>query len=331
MIGSERVGLVHARSRAPAWSALLAARRMRVPFVTTYHGAYRETNKAKRLYNGVMARGDMVIANSAFTANLIAQRYGTPAERIVVIHRGVDTRRFDPAAIAPERISALRRAWGIDASTAVVLLAGRLTAWKGQRVLIEAASRLKQAGQLAGATVVLAGDAQGRHGYVSELQRQVADAGLGGDIHFAGHVEDVPAAFLTAHVAVVASTEPEAFGRVAIEAAAMGCPVIATAIGAPPETVVTDGENATGWLVPPGDAQALSRTLSQALALDTAARAAMGARARRHVLAQFTVEALQQRTLAVYDTLLATTLGRRFAETSASTQESPSLGSRGPA
>ena len=321
LVHEHGVDLIHARSRAPAWSALMAARRSGVPFVTTYHGAYGETNRVKRLYNGVMARGDVVIANSGYTADLIAQRYGTSSERIAVIHRGVDTRQFDPARIEPERVAALRARWGVDDATRVILQMARLTGWKGQSVLIAAAARLKAAGKLGTAVIVLAGDAQGRTAYVQALQHQVAQAGLEPYVRFVGHVEDVAAAFLAAHVAVVASTEPEAFGRAAIEAAAMGCPVIATAIGAPPETVLAEptvAEDAsTGWLVPPGDAGALAERLAGALALNGAERAAISGRARAHVLAQFTVEAMQRRTLAVYDRLLGTTLERHYLEASA--------------
>ena len=320
LVPQESVDLIHARSRAPAWSALLAARRTRVPFVTTYHGAYGETNAVKRLYNGVMARGDVTIANSGYTADLIVQRYGTSRQRIAVIHRGVDTRQFDPGAIGPERVAALRARWGVDDATRVILQMARLTGWKGQSVLIEAAGRLKAAGKLHGAVVVLAGDAQGRTAYVDELRHQVAQADLGAHVRFVGHVEDVAAAFLAAHVAVVASTEPEAFGRAAIEAAAMGSPVIATAIGAPPETVLAEPTAAadaiTGWLVPPGDAGALAERLAGALALTGAERAAIADRARAHVLALFTVQAMQRRTLAVYDRLLGTVLERNYLQAS---------------
>jgi glycosyltransferase involved in cell wall biosynthesis len=317
LIRFESVDLVHARSRAPAWSALLAARRARVPFVTTYHGAYREGNAAKRFYNGVMARGDLVIANSSYTADLIATRYATPRRRISVIHRGVDFHAFDPARIEAGRVAALRAHWGVTASTRVVLHMARLTAWKGQSVLIQAAARLKAANKLGGAVVVLAGDAQGRDAYAQELHAQVADAELGSSVRFVGHVEDAAAAFFAAHVTVLASIEPEAFGRAAIEAAAMGCPVIATAIGAPPETVlappaVAEGA-ATGWLVPPSDATSLSERLAMALALPAEERRAMGGRGRAHVLAHFTVEAMQRQTLAVYDRLLESALAGRFA------------------
>ena len=133
------VDLVHARSRAPAWSALLAARRTGVPLVTTYHGIYGSRGPLKTLYNSVMARGDLVIANSLYTADLIRERHGTPAERLRVIHRGADLAKFDPAAVAPERVRALRDAWGVAAHERVVLQAARLTDWKGQRYVIEAA------------------------------------------------------------------------------------------------------------------------------------------------------------------------------------------------
>jgi len=320
LIPAQSVDLVHARSRAPAWSALMAARRAHVPLVTTYHGAYGETNAAKRFYNGVMARGDMVIANSGYTADLIAARHATPRRRITVIHRGVDIHRFDPSHIQAGRIAALRARWGVNASTPVVLQMARLTGWKGQSVLIEAAARLKAAGKLRGAVVVLAGDAQGRDAYAQGLRAQVEGADLGASVRFVGHVDDVAAAFLAAHVAVLASVAPEAFGRTAIEAAAMGCPVIATAIGAPAETVLAPPRvaagKATGWLVQPGDAASLAEQLALALALPADERAAMGGRGRAHVLAHFTVQAMQRRTLAVYDRLAGTALERRFVEAS---------------
>jgi len=313
LIRSERVALIHARSRAPAWSALIAARRTGIPFVTTYHGAYNERGRLKNVYNSVMARGDLVIANSGFTADLVATRYGTPRERLRVIYRGVEgTGRFDPDQVAEARVAALRRSWGVPVAAKVILQAARLTGWKGQTVLIDAAGRIARDGLLGDAVVVLAGDDQGRSAYTAGLRSQIAAQGLEGRVLLVGHCGDMPAAFRAAHVAVVASTEPEAFGRAATEAQVMGCPVIATAIGAPPETVLAPPKVAstetTGWLVPPADAEALAGRLCEALTLSGIAREAIGTRARAHVLAHFSLETMKRQTLQVYDELLKTRL-----------------------
>jgi glycosyltransferase involved in cell wall biosynthesis len=312
LIEREGVDLVHARSRAPAWSALLAARRTRRPFVTTYHGAYVENGPAKRLYNSVMAKGDVVIANSRYTAELIRARYGTAPERIAVIPRGVDLDRFQPERIAPARVAGLRQRWGVTEGVPVILQAARLTRWKGQAVLIAATAELRRQGRLGDAVVILAGDPQGRDDYAASLGRQAEASGVAGRVRLVGHVEDMAAAYAAAHIAVVASTEPEAFGRAAAEALAMGCPVIATDLGAMPESVLAEPTAApseiTGWLVPPGDSKALAIALDDALQLGPAARSAIGARARADAHRRFAVSAMQRRTLAVYDRLLGTGL-----------------------
>lgn len=312
VIRRDGVDLIHARSRAPAWSAFIAARRTGIPFVTTYHGAYREGTALKRLYNGVMARGDRVIANSHYTADLIRMRYGTPSSRLRVIYRGLDEHYFDPALVTPQRVAELRAQWGIGEHERVVLQAARLTAWKGQTVLIEAARMLRAQERLGNAVIILAGGAQGRDAYTASLLRAIAAAGLEGSVRLVGHVDDIAAAFATAHVAVIASTEPEAFGRTAVEAQAMGAPVIATDIGAPPETVKsaprTPAPEATGWLVPPAQPGRLAEAIAAALALTPEERAAMGARARAHVMSAFSLRTMKRQTLEVYDELLGTRL-----------------------
>ena len=312
MVKRDGIDLVHARSRAPAWSTLLAARRADVPFVTTYHGAYNERSPIKWLYNSVMARGDVVIANSHYTADLIRMRYGTPLARLQVIYRGVDDRWFDPAKVEEQRVNALRKEWAVPPGARVILNAARLTRWKGQSVLIEAAKLMREQGKLAGAVVVLAGDPQGRDGYQRQLEREADNAGLSEHVRIVGHVDDMPAAFLAAHVAVIASIEPEAFGRAAAEAQMMGAPVIATDIGAPPETVKSasrvPADEATGWLVPANDAGRLAEALAAALALTAEERARMGAHARAHVASNFSLEGMKQQTLKVYDGLLGTHL-----------------------
>jgi len=315
VVRRDGVDLIHARSRAPAWSALLAARHTGVPFVTTYHGAYAETNDAKRLYNSVMARGDAVIANSHYTADLIRMRYGTPRARLHVIYRGVDGHLFDPAHVAPERVAAVRSRWGIADNQRVILHAARLTSWKGQEVVIEAARLLKQRGLLDNSVVVLAGDVQKRNAYKAALLQKIRAGGLEEHVRIVGHVDDMAAAFRASHVAVVASTEPEAFGRAATEAQAMATPVIATDIGAPPETVLgrpgVSAHRATGWLVPPSDPVRLADAIAEALALKPDERARLGARAREHVLEAFSLKAMKQQTLEVYDSLLGTKLAAR--------------------
>lgn len=312
MIRDEGVDLVHARSRAPAWSALIAARSASVPFVTTYHGAYNEKTRLKRAYNAVMAKGDTVIANSEYTKRLIEERYGTQPDSIRVIYRGVDGETFDPAAISEERKAALRASWGARPDTRIVLQPARLTSWKGQSVVIEAARLLEAQGRLGNSRIVLAGDAQGRSAYLEQLRNEIAQAGLDGKVVLPGHVDDIPAALAIAHLAIVASIEPEAFGRVATEAQAMRCPVIATDIGAPPETVAAPPhvgpEAATGWLVPPGDAAKLADAMAEALDLSPDARAALGDRARARAIGQFSLDSMRRRTLDVYDGLLGTSL-----------------------
>jgi glycosyltransferase involved in cell wall biosynthesis len=316
LIRERNVDLVHARSRAPAWSALLAARQTERPFVTTYHGAYNEKGRLKSLYNSVMARGDVVIANSGFTRDLIRARYGTPAERIRVIHRGVDGALFDPSKIEAARKEALRQLWKLEPQDRVVLQAARLTGWKGHRVVIEAARLLKEKRGLSGVKFILVGDSQGRDQFRDELVAQIREGGLEGVVQLPGHVDDIIAALAIAHVSVVASIEPEAFGRVATEAQVMGCPIIATAIGAPPETVLASPpahpEEITGWLVPPGDAMALAAALETSLSLKPGERQEMGERARRHVLTHFSLSGMRRKTLEVYDGILKTGLAQRL-------------------
>lgn len=318
MIRDENVDLVHARSRAPAWSAMIAARRADVPFVTTYHGAYNEKTRLKRAYNAVMAKGDTVIANSAYTKRLIEERYGTPPDRIRIIYRGVDGNAFDPAAISEARKAALRSAWRAKPETRIILQPARLTNWKGQSTVIAAAKLLEEQARLGNSLVVLAGDAQGRTGYREQLEGEIRAAGLERKVILPGHVDDIPAALAIAHLAIVASIEPEAFGRVATEAQAMGCPVIATNIGAPPETVAAvpavPADQATGWLVAPGEAATLADAMAEALSLSPDDRAALGARARARAIGRFSLDSMRRQTLDVYDSLLGTRLSHVYGQ-----------------
>ncbi|MGD8422861.1 MAG: glycosyltransferase family 4 protein [Methyloceanibacter sp.] len=314
IVEDRHVTLLHARSRAPAWSAYLAARRTRRPFVTTYHGAYSGRSWLKTFYNGVMARGDRVIANSRFTADLISSRYSVPPEHLHVIHRGFDVAAFDAEKVAPERIARLRQAWGLDPRQRVVLQAARLTRWKGHHYTIEAARQLKEQDHLKNIVFIFAGDSQGRDDYREELQAEIDAADLAHAVRLVGHCDDIPAAFLLSDIAVLASTRAETFGRTSVESQAAGCPVIVSDIGAASENVVaqTAGGIATGWVAPAADAGALAECLAEALALSPQALSAMGQRARTHVRKQFALHDMQRATLGVYDQLLGTELAAAF-------------------
>lgn len=294
LIRDQDVAIIHARSRAPAWSALLAARRTGAHFVTTYHGTYNEGFPGKRLYNSVMARGERVIAISRFIADLVAERHGTPPSRIRLIPRGVDPRRFDPAAVPAVQVLAQREAWGAAPGQKIVLLPARLTRWKGQMVLVEALARLP------GVIGVLAGGGGGA--FARDLKDRASALGLGQRLVLAGHIDALDVALRAADVVVHASTDAEAFGRTVIEAQAMARPVIASDLGGPRETVA---EGVTGWRVPPGDPAALADALSRVLAMPEAERDAAGARARDAVLRDYTTAAMQAATIGVYRDLLA--------------------------
>ncbi|PJK28035.1 glycosyltransferase family 4 protein [Minwuia thermotolerans] len=299
LIETENVDLVHARSRAPAWSAMYAARRTNRRFVTTVHGAYGVGNRFKRAYNSVMVRGDRVIAISEFIRDYVIERYpeSKPA-RVVVIPRGVDLDLFHPGDVPAARLIQLSELWSLPDGAPVILLPGRLTRLKGQPVLIEALSLIANRDAVA----VFVGGDLGRDAYKAELRQMAERFGVADRVWFVGACRDMPAAYSIASVVVSASTQPEGFGRIAVEAQAMGRPVIVTDHGGSRETVAP-GE--TGWRVPPGDARAMATALDEALAMNQPERDALAARAVAHVKANYTKELMCRRTLDLYRDLLA--------------------------
>ena len=310
LIRTENINLIHARSRAPAWSALLAARQTRIPFVTTYHGAYSQTNWFKGLYNSSMTRSDQIIANSRWTADLITSRNPKVRNRITVIHRGTDFGRFDLKAIDPDRTIKLKQQWALQPDQFVVLHLARLTGWKGQSVVIDSIAHLihEHPELRSKLRVVLPGDAQGRDDYLAELRLQISKLGLESAILLPGHCDDPAAAMAVADLVVVASTKAEAFGRAAVEAGALRRPVIVTRIGAVGETVLAEPEvtadQRTGWKVEPDDSAGLARSLLEVIQLSKAERNEIGQRARSHCEMQFSLQQMCQATLSVYDKLL---------------------------
>ena len=307
LIRSEAIDLIHARSRAPAWSAKWAAERTGIPFVTTYHGAYSENLPFKRRYNAVMAAGRPVIAISEFIREMVIRRHRVPPEDVVVIPRGADTAIFSENMVSNQRTVGLADAWGLlDDPRPVVMLPGRLTRWKGADSLIDAAARLRNRRGQADFLVLIVGD-DGGSGFELTLRKRIAAMGADHFVWLTGPCSDMAAAIKLASVVVSASIEPEAFGRVAVEAQAMGRPVIATDHGGARETVV-HGE--TGWLYPPGDVEALAKAIDEALSLDSSARAHMGMTARARANAMFTTAAMKRATLGVYERAT----GRLFSE-----------------
>jgi glycosyltransferase involved in cell wall biosynthesis len=299
IIRRERVSLVHVRSRAPAFSALMAARATGVPLVATYHGIYGAKSAFKRWYNAVMTRGDLVIANSAFTRDHVLAQHPAVAGKLVVIPEGVDTDLFDPAAVSADRLAAVRAAWGLapDDGRRVLLLAARLTGWKGQDGIVGAMRRMKGR---EGVVLILAGRIESL-GYALQIQTAAAAAGLSDQVRLVGAVDDMPAAYGLADLVLAPSPSPESFGRSVAEAGAMGRPVLASRLGGPAETVI-DGQ--TGWLAPPGDVEAWTRALDAALSVTPQTLAVMGRAARARIEASYSLKAMCAATFAAYGRLV---------------------------
>ena len=295
VIERHTIDIVHARSRAPAWSALWAARRTGRHFVTTFHNAYGAGSRLKHIYNSVMAKGERVIAISEFVGAHVAQVYGVTSDRLRVVPRGVDFQRFAPDHIGAQRFVSLAQQWRLPDDAPIVMLPGRLTRWKGQLVMIEALALLGRAEICC--LLVGSGDVR----YRRELEAHAAKLGLGAAVRIVDECRDMPAAYMLADVVVSASTSPEGFGRVVVEAQAMGRPVVATNHGGARETVVP---GSTGWLVPPGDARALADAVAEALKLGPEERASHAARAIDHVRRNFDTATMAARTLDVYEEVL---------------------------
>ena len=295
VIRRERVSLVHVRSRAPAFSAIRAARRAGVPVVATYHGIYPAGSAAKRWYNGVMTRGDLVIANSEFTRDHILSEHRVSPDRVVVIPEGIDTARFDPASVSLARVANLRQAWGLgaDDSRGIVLCAARLTSWKGQGTAIETFAKRSRREN----AVLILGGRMESETYADALDRLAEGLGVSHHVKLVGAIDDMPAALVAADLVLAPSLKAESFGRGVVEAAAMERLVIASASGAHQETVV-DGE--TGWLVSPADLMAWVRTLDVAFATPPHIRQSMGRRARERAVRLYSLDAMIEATFDVY-------------------------------
>jgi len=292
------VQIVHARSRAPAWSCRAACLKTGAHFITTFHGTYNINSRLKRRYNAIMTKGERVIAISRFIADHIKTEYKIDPARLRIIHRGIDIEQLEPAAVPAARIVSLAEKWRLPDDIPVILMPGRLTRWKGQSVLIEALAALKELK----VRCLFVGDDQGRTGYRQELMYLVKNRGLESTVHFVGHCNDMAAAYMLADVVVSASTDPEGFGRVMAEGQALGKPVIAADHGASSELII-HGE--TGWLVPPGDPLALAAALKKVLALNTNQREDLAEKAILNIREKFSRSQMCASTLDVYEEILS--------------------------
>lgn len=301
----EQVDLVHARSRPAGWIAFFATRTLKTPLVTSLHQISPGQSVVKQLYNSVMAKGDLVIAGSKFAAATIVSLYPVAAGRIVLIRPGVDLKPFAATAIQSARVQALRQAWQAAPDERIILLVARPSIWKGHKVLIDAVRVLVDGGTK-DLKLVFIGEAKGGAG--KEIDQAIRASGLGHMIRKVGTCPDMPAALLAAAVVVIPSIEPEAFGRVAVEAQAVGTPVVVSDLGAVPETVLAppdvEAARRTGWRVSPSDPALLADALREALALAASGRDALALRAHEQVTSRFAIERMARETLEAYSTVL---------------------------
>lgn len=297
VIKQREIHLVHARSRAPAWSAFWACQHAGVPFVTTFHGIYGCQNVLKNYYNRVMTRGQQTIAVSEFIKRHVIEQYAVAEEKITVAAGGVDPDRVAPGMVSIAEVDKLRASWGCGPHTTVFLCVGRITRLKGHALMLRALAHLERRDWI----VVIVGGAGKKQAYLQELQGLVHELGLSEHVVFAGAQMNVSPYYAAADIAVSASIEPESFGRVAVEAQAMGKPVVATAHGGALETVK---HGVTGLLVDYEDPAEMTAAFQHMLALSASDRRAMGDRARRWVMDNFTIERMCAAEFSAYEKVL---------------------------
>lgn len=302
IIRNHDVQLVHARSRAPAWSAYYAAKRAGVPFLTTFHSLYSGgDNFLKRGYNAIMTSGERVIAISDYVADHVIKRYGVSNDQLRVIPRGVDLQEFDPEKVTEERVGKLRKDWELDPAKRIIMLPARISERKGHTWLLDALAKLWQNGKHDDTICIMVGGRAAGSAYADRVEKKIIDKKLENRVWLVGPTADMPAAYKLADIVVIPSTGPEAFGRTSIEAQAMGKPVIATDDWGLSETIMPA---ATGWLVQPGDADHLAGALDLALAMPEDARERLATRCRRFVDRHYSLTRMGKSTVSVYRELI---------------------------
>ena len=297
------INIVHARSRAPAWSCLIATKLTFRKLVTTFHGTYNFSSNFKKFYNSIMVRSDLLIAGSNFIFSHINDnylKYLNSKKKFLVIFRGINTEYFDQENLKKNSVSKLKTLWQIEDNSKVILLPGRLTSWKGQELFIEAINKFKKLNADVDFTAVILGNDQGRTVYKKKLERLVEQYNLTNDFRFIGKCEYMPAAYMLADIVISSSIEPEAFGRVSVEAQSMKKPIIASNIGGSNETII---DNKTGILFESGNAESLSKKINEIINLDTLTLELMGKEGRKNVINRFNIEKMCLNTYSEYKKL----------------------------
>jgi glycosyltransferase involved in cell wall biosynthesis len=297
------ISIVHARSRAPAWSCLLATKITGRKFVTTFHGTYNFNNSIKKFYNSIMVRSNLIIAGSNFIFSHINNNYYKYLnfKKFLVIFRGINVDYFDSSTILENEEDKLLEDWGVSRDKKIILMPGRLTSWKGQEVFIEALNLInKELGHQFFYAIILGSD-QGRDIYTKKIKRLAEQYRLTRQLRFIEHCKNMPLAYKISDLVVSPSIEPEAFGRVAVEAQSMKKPIVASDIGGSNETIIN---NKTGFLFESGNAQSLSKKIIEVLNLDESKLKSMGIEGRKNVIKKFSVEKMCFSTYSEYKKLL---------------------------
>ena len=298
------ISIVHARSRAPAWSCLIATKITRRKFVTTFHGTYNFTNSIKKSYNSVMVRSNLIIAGSNFIFSHINQNYSKYLDlkkKFLVIFRGINVDYFELSTILDSEENRLISDWEVDRNKKTILMPGRLTAWKGQETFIEALNLVNKELGYESFNAIILGSDQGRDIYTKKIKRLAEQYRLTSQLKFIEHCKNMPLAYKISDIVVSASVEPEAFGRVAVEAQSMEKPIIASDIGGSNETII---DNVTGFLFQSGNAEALSKKIIEVLQLDESRLKSIGIEGRKNIIKKFNVEKMCFSTYSEYKKLL---------------------------
>ncbi len=298
------INIVHARSRAPAWSCFLATKITGRKFVTTFHGTYNFNSKIKKLYNSVMVRSDLIIAGSNFIFSHINENYSeylNTNKKFLVIFRGINTDYFDPSTTLEKDEDSLFKSWELKVGKKIILFPGRLTSWKGQEMFLDSINKVNiQLGHDAFIAVILGSD-QGRELYKKKLLRLVEQYRLTNQVKFIEHCKNMPVAYKISNFVVSASIEPESFGRISVEAQSMQKPILASNIGGSKETII---DNKTGILFESGNSEEMSEKIIELLNLDESTLNQMGIEGRKNVINKFNVEKMCFSTYSEYKKLI---------------------------